>query len=108
MEEQRWQLSLLERLHAIAGMEPIMLETQYRMVEAIASWPSATFYQNRLLTATVLQGKIEGVRGFPWPEQSPLAFVHINAQERKPDASNTYVTRCAILSGQYDASTGSF
>ena len=37
LETQRWSRSLMERLHSVAGMDPVMLETQYRIHEAIAA-----------------------------------------------------------------------
>ena len=40
-------LSLFERLQQ-AGIQPMLLDTQYRMHPAIAEFPSAAFYRSRL------------------------------------------------------------
>lgn len=42
-------ISVMERLQA-SGLEVQLLRTQYRMHPALASWPSATFYGNQLLS----------------------------------------------------------
>ena len=39
------QLSMMERLHSL-GVTCVLLDTQYRMHEAIAGWPSQDFYIN--------------------------------------------------------------
>ena len=83
MEKERWQRSLLERLYAVAGMTPLMLDIQYRMSEKIVAWPASEFYESKLQTAAALQNEDANVAGFPWPERSPIAFVHISGKEEQ-------------------------
>jgi len=53
--------SLLERLSKQHGFELVVLEEQYRMLPAIAAWPSAYFYGGRLQSML--------------PSPSPSAFI---------------------------------
>ena len=58
---QLMRRSLLERLSKQHGFELVVLEEQYRMLPAIAAWPSAYFYGGRLQSML--------------PSPSPSAFI---------------------------------
>ena len=51
------------------------------MHESICSWPSEEFYEGKLLSHSSV-GARDGVKGFPWPRGSALAFVHIKGVEQ--------------------------
>ena len=74
--------SLFERLQR-CGLEPLLLDTQYRMHPAIAAFPSAQFYANRLISAVALEDRPRPA-GLAWPSpQSPIAFVSLAGGERR-------------------------
>ena len=54
LRSKGFAISLFERLHN-AGTPHIMLEMQYRMCPSISVWPSTTFYENRLVDASVVR-----------------------------------------------------
>ena len=93
-EESSWKRSLLERLHGVAGMDPLMLDMQYRMHIDIATWPSSHFYKKRLLTAPHLQQSQQQIRGFPWPSDSSICFVHADGYDTK--IGNSYTNQQQI------------
>ena len=78
---ERWQLSLFERLYNCPGIPSVMLDEQYRMLPAIAMWPSEHFYGNELKTAAHLLSANNLVQGFPWPEACGVAFVDVEGEE---------------------------
>ena len=59
------------------------LDTQYRMLEPIARFPSHEFYGDKLKTGT--RGGCPAGKAFPWPEpHRPLAFIPVtNGTERR-------------------------
>ena len=70
------QLSMMERLHS-SGFTCVLLDTQYRMHEAIAAWPSQYFYKSKLQTAPHLCNIDVLPEGIPWPAAKiPMVFVH--------------------------------
>jgi len=74
--------SLFERLQR-CGLEPLLLDTQYRMHPAIAAFPSAQFYANRLISAVSPEDRPRPA-GLAWPSpQSPIAFVSLAGGERR-------------------------
>jgi len=79
-EQDRLGLSLFERLVAI-GLEPNMLETQYRMHPAISAFPSERFYDGRLIDAVTAADR-PAPDGFLWPDwDRPVAFLPIQGGE---------------------------
>ena len=78
---------MLERLHDIAGLEPIMLDVQYRMLEEIASWPSDHFYQSKLRTALHLKKGQGTADDLPWLKQKPICFIHVEGIDQKIEDS---------------------
>ena len=73
--------SMFERLMRVGGVDPCMLTLQYRMHESICFWPSLEFYEGKLFSDSSV-GARDGVKGFPWPRGSALAFVHIKGVEQ--------------------------
>lgn len=71
--------SLMERLMSINDERVSLLDTQYRMHESIAKWPSAHFYANRLLTAESVAVR-EPPPGFPG-FLKPYTFVDVHEGE---------------------------
>ena len=70
------------------GLDSVLLDTQYRMVLAIARWPSEEFYDSHLHTAARLEGPREPPKGFPWPNaRLPICFVHHEGQQQSDDSS---------------------
>ena len=74
------QQTLFERAMR-GGIEPFLLDTQYRMHPALSRFPSSAFYGSRLrdgesvVEAAGRAGAVPG-GGFPWPAPAvPLAFV---------------------------------
>lgn len=81
-EEQR--LSLFETLMNRYGDDiAVMLQTQYRMNETIASFPNQTFYDGKLETA-------DQNRDWKIDDLSPLMGVHIKGSEQKRGGSHSY------------------
>ena len=74
-------LSLFERLQTI-GIEPLLLDTQYRMHPAIAQHPSKAFYMGRIKSGVCAAERplLEGVR---WPNPDvPVVFVNVRGAEQ--------------------------
>ena len=75
-------LTLFERL-ADAGIEPLLLNEQYRMHPAIAEFPSREFYNRKLRTAVTVEERPVPA-GFPWPRpEIPIAFTSVEGTERR-------------------------
>ncbi len=75
-EDGGLNFSLFQRLLA-CGLETEMLTTQYRMHPAIREFPSARFYENRLLDGCVREER-PSPAGFLWPNwDKPVAFVPV-------------------------------
>ena len=74
--KEHTQLSMMERLYSM-GITCVLLDTQYRMHEAIAAWPSKYFYKSKLLTASHLCNIEVLPEGIDWPTPKiPMVFVH--------------------------------
>eukprot|EP00850_Spirogloea_muscicola_P016907 SM000141S00851 [mRNA] locus=s141:57415:63431:- [translate_table: standard] len=75
-------VSLFERLQA-CGIQPLLLNTQYRMHPAIAAFPSKAFYDSKLQSQPRPSDRPAAL-GFAWPAATkPLAFVDCtDGQER--------------------------
>lgn len=67
------------------GIQPCMLEIQYRMHPLICHWPSAAFYEGRLVNGVDASHRI-APKGFPWRARAdgslaPVAFVRVSHEE---------------------------
>jgi hypothetical protein len=71
--------SLMERLMTLNDKGVSLLDTQYRMHQEIAHWPSAYFYANRLLTADYVTTR-ELPSDFP-THLKPYTFVDVHEGE---------------------------
>jgi len=81
-------MSLFERL--AKKTQPILLETQYRMHEKIAEYPSFAFYENKIKTGVKRIINIQ----FPWPNQeSPQLFCHIAGKEEIGPNGTSFLNR---------------
>ena len=84
---------MMERLSKQPGVFLVLLDTQYRMVEPIARWPSQFFYRSRLNTVPRLREVHEPPKGFAWPSaNAPMAFLHHSHSHEAQGTSpyNTY------------------
>ncbi|KAI8470873.1 MAG: putative DNA helicase [Monoraphidium minutum] len=78
--------SLFVRLQAM-GLEPMLLDTQYRMHPEIAAFPSAAFYGGRLKNAVSAADR-PLPPGFDWPNpEVPVAFVQCAGPEERTGAA---------------------
>lgn len=92
---QGFDISLFERLYttdyndnAGAGIEKVMLDTQYRMHEAICKFSSDEFYNSALKTGVAAGDRPLFVSMFPWPsfgtkdkDVSRMVFVECGGKE---------------------------
>eukprot|EP00850_Spirogloea_muscicola_P010795 SM000064S19817 [mRNA] locus=s64:561445:567297:- [translate_table: standard] len=75
-------VSLFERLQA-CGIQPLLLNTQYRMHPAIAAFPSKAFYDSKLQSQPRPSDRPAAL-GFAWPDATkPLAFVDCTDGQEK-------------------------
>jgi hypothetical protein len=89
--EKGLAVSLFSRL-ADQKVQPVLLNTQYRMHPLIAEFPSDSFYRGRLKTGVAFRDRLPP-RGFPWPEMgTPVAFLDSNGPERVEGHSYTNET----------------
>jgi len=69
-------VSLFERLQR-GGIEPFLLDTQYRMHPHISDFPSTAFYGGRLKSFPTPEDRL-APEGFPWPAPgTPVCFVDV-------------------------------
>ncbi|MGB1458704.1 MAG: AAA domain-containing protein [Candidatus Thalassarchaeaceae archaeon] len=80
--------SLFERLVAM-GIEPMLLDTQYRMHPAISDFPNRTFYEGRLVDGITAADRPNPV-GLLWNDwEVPMAFLPVNGDELlSPDGAS--------------------
>merc|ERR1719313_1367751 len=87
-QKEGFAMSLFDRL-AGRGVEPLLLDVQYRMHPAIATFPSAQFYGGRLRSGVGGMDR-RPVKGIPWPEpQVPVAFFPVLTEEEREGSSFT-------------------
>lgn len=88
-EEAGLQVTLFDRLQR-SGVEPLLLDTQYRMHPLIAHMPNKLFYAGRLQSGVTAAERPLPV-GFPWPNPTcPVALVPCDfGQEQTGQASRT-------------------
>lgn len=73
-----------------ASSRSLLLNLQYRMHPALASFPSAAFYGGRLLSSPKPEDRL-AAPGFPWPNPAiPVAFVEVPgpSEMRSPDGTS--------------------
>lgn len=79
-------VSLFERLQ-YRGLKAWLLNTQYRMHPSIAAFPSAQFYNNRLISFPKAKDR-PAPKGFCWPNPNiPLVFVNCTGKEERNGGS---------------------
>ena len=80
--------SLFERLVAM-GIEPMLLDTQYRMHPAISDFPNRTFYEGRLVDG-ITAAERPNPAGLLWNDwEVPMAFLPVNGDELlSPDGAS--------------------
>ena len=80
--------SLFERLVAM-GIEPMLLDTQYRMHPAISDFPNRTFYEGRLVDGISAADR-PNPAGLLWNDwEVPMAFLPVNGDELlSPDGAS--------------------
>jgi len=80
--------SLFERLVAM-GIEPMLLDTQYRMHPAISDFPNRTFYDGRLVDGITAADR-PNPAGLLWNDwEVPMAFLPVNGDELlSPDGAS--------------------
>ncbi|KAL0035694.1 hypothetical protein WJX79_008965 [Trebouxia sp. C0005] len=83
------QVTVFDRLQR-SGMEPLLLDTQYRMHPLIAHLPSKLFYNGRLQSGVTHHDRPLPA-GFPWPNpKCPVALVPCDfGKEQTGQASRT-------------------
>jgi len=80
--------SLFERL-ASQGVQPLLLDIQYRMHPAIATYPSHTYYAGMLRSGVAAKGR-PPPKGISWPVPwAPIVFLPIDGEELKDGTSYT-------------------
>lgn len=82
-------VSLFSRLIA-GGLQPLLLDEQYRMHPKIAEFPSTQFYGGKLKSNRTLETDRPIPLGFNWPNlQVPIAFVDVSPyiKESQPSSS---------------------
>ena len=84
------QRSLIERLELL-GVEPYLLEEQYRMHPGLAAFSSVRFYDRRLKSVPKPSERV-APNGVNWPSKMiPLAFVEVKGEEmRAPDGNSIF------------------
>jgi len=81
-------MPLFERL-ATRGVDPLLLNIQYRMHPAIAQYPSYQYYDGRLRTG-IRGTKRPAPAGIAWPdERAPVAFLPVEGHEVREGTSYT-------------------
>ncbi|CAE8612639.1 unnamed protein product [Polarella glacialis] len=74
-------LSVYSRLWQAGGIQPFMLDTQYRSHPKLAEFSSKAFYESQLLSG-VEASRRPLPQGVPWPNKDvPIAFINVDAQE---------------------------
>ncbi|CAI5968895.1 unnamed protein product [Closterium sp. NIES-65] len=75
------------------GLQPLLLDTQYRMHPSIATFPSAIFYHHRLLSFPTPQD-----RPAPAGPAHPIAFIDCNGVATPSSSPTTTATTTATTS----------
>ena len=108
-------ISLMESLYEVPGIELCLLDVQHRMHPLIRFWPGFYFYRN-LLTDGHEALKRQPIGHIGWPGDSTIVFVNVNGVERRGGGSEASVNNMdevvalvsfleAFLSSQYSLKT---
>lgn len=74
-------VSVYSRLIQAGGLQPFLLDTQYRSHHKLAEFSSKAFYDG-LLKSGIEDDQRTAPQGVPWPNSKcPIAFVNVDAQE---------------------------
>lgn len=106
-EKAGLQVTVFDRLQR-SGIEPLLLDTQYRMHPLIAHLPSKLFYDGRLQSGVTAHDRPLPA-GFPWPNpKCPVALVPCDfGKEQTGQASRTTLLAEGAVAGAGDvADTG--
>ena len=101
---QGLEKSMFQRLFELHGLPVMVLSCQYRMHPSIATYPSAQFYSDGLLSMTHWDS---APRGYNFPSGAPVCFEHVQGDEEKDGTS--YLNHCEakrivdIVRGFHDA-----
>ena len=94
--------SLFERLSS-HGVEPFMLDVQYRMHPAIAAFPSVASYNGKLRSG-VSGTKRKAPQGIAWPmPEAPVTFLPVDGAEKSEGTS--WFNETGLLLRNLDQST---
>jgi hypothetical protein len=80
-EDKGYGRSMLHRLLEDCEQEYRMLDTQYRMHPSIRVWPSAQFYQNKIVDGPNIRSRPSPFPTLMSPLHQPYAFIQTNGQE---------------------------
>lgn len=95
-EAEGLTLSLFERL-VKAGVEPCLLDTQYRMHPAISQFPSDCFYGGNIADGITARDRPDP-KGVDWPRPGfPVMFIPSHGQERSDGTSKTNSAEVEIV-----------
>lgn len=84
-------VSLFSRLIA-GGLQPLLLDEQYRMHPKIAEFPSNQFYGGKLRSNITLETERPIPSGFRWPNmQVPIAFMDVSPYIKDSKGSSSAV-----------------
>ena len=108
-------ISLMESLYEVPGIECCLLDVQHRMHPLIRFWPGFYFYRNLLFDGHEAL-KREPIGHIGWPGDSTIVFVNVNGVERRGGGSEASVNNMdeamalvsfleAFLSSQYSLKT---
>lgn len=90
-QHARWDRSLMQRL-VECGVQPIMLDTQYRMHPQIVAWPNQQFYGGRLQNGqnTISQRAVPG-----WRYRNRSWWFDVHGQEQST-ANSSFVNEAEL------------
>lgn len=91
LRSKGFAISLFERLHN-AGTPHIMLEIQYRMSPSISVWPSTTFYEDRLVDASLVRDprRIPSWQATKDASTASYNFIDIPGSEELVESTTSY------------------
>ena len=70
-------ISMYERIQNILGLQPLVLQEQYRMHPSICEFPSQAFYSGRLQSDESTMANMQP-SGFPWPNHNyNVCFINV-------------------------------
>ena len=79
-------ISLMESLQEVPGIELCLLDQQHRMHPKIRRWPSFYFYGNQLTDGPAARAR-KPIPNIGWPRASTIVFVNVNGCEQRGGGS---------------------